>query len=103
MHTNTHTPTPHAQEGYYNLSAAVSLITDFPRLVNLTGLNGITQDDESGTSSGERGGWRGSIAGAAMGPAPTASNPPPPARAASLWVVSACMVPSRPLLHALTH
>jgi len=43
------------QEGWYNLSSTVSLVTGYPGLVNLTGLNEIQQDDESGTSSGVTG------------------------------------------------
>jgi hypothetical protein len=33
------------------MSAVISVITEYPALTNLTGLNQITQDDESGTSS----------------------------------------------------
>jgi len=39
------------QEGYYEVSAVISIVTGFPALTNLTGLNQITQNDESGTSS----------------------------------------------------
>ncbi|KIY95900.1 hypothetical protein MNEG_12061 [Monoraphidium neglectum] len=39
------------QEGYYEVSAVISIVTQYPALTNLTGLNQITQDDESGTSS----------------------------------------------------
>jgi hypothetical protein len=45
------------QEGYYNVSSTVSLITAYPSLVSLVGLNQITQDDESGVSSGVTGLW----------------------------------------------
>jgi hypothetical protein len=43
------------QEGYYNLSAAVSLITAYPTLVDLVGLNQITQDDAPATDAGVSG------------------------------------------------
>ncbi|GBF90081.1 hypothetical protein Rsub_02789 [Raphidocelis subcapitata] len=43
------------QEGYYEVSAVVSVITGFPALTNLTGLNQITQDDASGVNSGVTG------------------------------------------------
>jgi len=39
------------QEGYYEVSAVISVVTGFPALTNLTGLNRITQADESGASS----------------------------------------------------
>jgi hypothetical protein len=43
------------QEGYYNVSATVSLITGYPSLVDLVGLNQITQDDETATGAGVSG------------------------------------------------
>jgi hypothetical protein len=43
------------QEGVYNVSATVSLVTGHPQLVNLTGLNQITQDDAPGVSAGVTG------------------------------------------------
>jgi hypothetical protein len=45
------------EEGYYTVSSTISLITSYPQLTDLTGLNQITQDDESGTSSGVTGLW----------------------------------------------
>jgi hypothetical protein len=45
------------QEGYYNVSSTVSLLTAYPSLVDLVGVNQITQDDESGVSSGVTGLW----------------------------------------------
>ena len=38
------------QEGYYTVSAVVSVVTEHPALTNLTGLNKITQSDKSGTA-----------------------------------------------------
>jgi hypothetical protein len=45
------------QEGFYAVSAVISVVTAFPALTNLTGLNQITQSDESGTSSRVNGMW----------------------------------------------
>jgi hypothetical protein len=39
------------QEGYYAMSAVVSVATAYPALTNLTGINKITQSDESGLAS----------------------------------------------------
>ncbi|KIY98911.1 hypothetical protein MNEG_9051 [Monoraphidium neglectum] len=43
------------QEGFYNISASVSLLTAYPLLTDLVGLNMIQQTDEPGVSAGVSG------------------------------------------------
>lgn len=46
---------PDLAEGVYNLSAVASLVTAYPRLVNLSGLNQIEQEDATGAEAGVSG------------------------------------------------